>query len=145
MNTNLASIIKANDICNRAGLDTISAGGAIAFAIECYENGILTKSDTDGIEMTWGNHRSIIAMTEKLARREGLGDILADGVKKAAERIGKARRNLPCISRGRRSRDTILKQVNLRRYLSTRCYTSTSYSGRMGGWAGESTRTKLRP
>ena len=89
MNTNLASIIKANDICNRAGMDTISAGGAIAFAIECYENGILTKSDTDGIEMTWGNHRSIIAMTEKLARREGLGDILADGIKKAAERIGK--------------------------------------------------------
>ncbi len=89
MNTNLASIIKAADICNRAGLDTISAGAAIAFAIECYENGIITKADTGGIEMTWGNHRSIVDMTEKLAWREGFGDILADGVKKAAEKIRK--------------------------------------------------------
>ncbi len=89
LNTNLSSIIKANDICNRAGLDTISTGAAIAFAIECYENGIITRADTDGIEMTWGNHPSIVAMTEKLARREGFGDILADGVKAAAEKIGK--------------------------------------------------------
>ncbi|OGO36951.1 MAG: hypothetical protein A2147_09740, partial [Chloroflexi bacterium RBG_16_57_8] len=89
MNTDLASIVKANDICNRAGLDTISAGAAVAFAIECYENGIITKADTDGLEMTWGNHRSIIAMTEKLARREGFGDILADGVKAAAQKIGR--------------------------------------------------------
>lgn len=89
LNDNLESIIKANDICNRAGLDTISAGACIAFAIECYENGLITKEDTDGLEMTWGNHRSIVAMTEKLARREGFGGILADGVKVAAEKIGK--------------------------------------------------------
>ena len=89
LNSNLASIIKANDICNRYGLDTISAGACIAFAIECYENGLVTKEDTDGIEMTWGNHKSIIAMTEKLAKREGFGDIIADGVKIAAEKIGK--------------------------------------------------------
>ncbi|GAI58972.1 unnamed protein product, partial [marine sediment metagenome] len=86
---NLESIIKANDICNRYGLDTISAGATIAFAIECYENGIITKADTDGIEMTWGNHESIVAMTEKLAKREGFGTVLADGVKVAAEKIGK--------------------------------------------------------
>ncbi len=89
LNDNLPSIVKANDLCNRAGLDTISAGAAIAFAIECYENGLITRADTDGIEMTWGNHRSIIAMTGKLCRREGLGDVLADGVKIAAGRIGK--------------------------------------------------------
>jgi aldehyde:ferredoxin oxidoreductase len=89
LNNNLASIIKANDICNRYGLDTISTGASIAFTIECYENGILTKEDTDGLEMTWGNHKSIIAMTEKLAKREGFGDIIADGVKKAAAKIGK--------------------------------------------------------
>jgi aldehyde:ferredoxin oxidoreductase len=89
LNGNLASIIKANDICNRYGLDTISAGSTIGFTIECYENGIITKKDTDGLEMTWGNHRVIVAMTEKMARREGFGDIIADGVKKAAERIGK--------------------------------------------------------
>ena len=89
LNDNLESIIKANDICNRYGLDTISAGATISFTIECYENGILTNADTDGIEMTWGNHKSIVAMTEKLAKREGFGAVLADGVKAAAERIGK--------------------------------------------------------
>jgi aldehyde:ferredoxin oxidoreductase len=89
LNSNLDSIIKLNDICNRAGVDTISAGSAIGFTIELYEKGILTQADTDGIEMTWGNHRSIIAMTEKLIKREGFGDVIADGVKVAAERIGK--------------------------------------------------------
>ena len=89
LNDNLESIIKANDICNRYGLDTISAGATIAFAIECYENGIITKADTDGIEMTWGNHKAIVAMTEKLAKREGFGAVLADGVKVAAEKTGK--------------------------------------------------------
>ncbi|MDD4875534.1 MAG: aldehyde ferredoxin oxidoreductase family protein [Dehalococcoidales bacterium] len=89
LNNNTESIHMANDICNRYGLDTISAGCAIAFAIECYENGIITREDTEGIELTWGNHKSIVAMTEKMAKREGLGDILADGVKVAAERIGK--------------------------------------------------------
>jgi aldehyde:ferredoxin oxidoreductase len=89
LNDNLDSIIVAGDICNRYGLDTISAGGCIAFAVECYENGIITKEDTDGLEMTWGNHKSIVAMTEKMAKREGFGDILADGVKKASERIGR--------------------------------------------------------
>ncbi len=89
LNNNLDSIIKVNDICNRYGLDTISAGACIAFTIDCYENGLITKKDTDGLEMTWGNHKSIVAMTEKLAGREGFGDIIADGVKVAAERIGK--------------------------------------------------------
>ncbi|MBI2863540.1 MAG: aldehyde ferredoxin oxidoreductase family protein [Chloroflexi bacterium] len=89
MNDNLDAIIIANDICNRYGLDTISAGVAIAFAMECYENGLIDKRDTDGIELRWGNHRAMIAMLEKLAKREGLGDVLADGVKKAAEKIGK--------------------------------------------------------
>ena len=83
------AIIMANDICNRSGLDTISAGTVISFAIELYENGILTKRDTGGVDLKWGNHQSMIAMTEMMARREGIGDILADGVKKAAEKIGK--------------------------------------------------------
>jgi len=88
-NTNVESIVKANDICNRYGLDTISASTVVAFAIECYENGILTKKDTDGLELTWGNHQAIVALTEKIARHEGIGALLADGVKVAAERIGK--------------------------------------------------------
>jgi aldehyde:ferredoxin oxidoreductase len=88
-NNNLDSIIMANDICNRYGLDTISAGSAIGMAIECYENGLIDRKDTDGIEMLWGNHKSIVAMTEKIAKREGFGAVLADGVKIAAERIGR--------------------------------------------------------
>jgi aldehyde:ferredoxin oxidoreductase len=89
LNDNLESITKANDICNRYGIDTISAAATIAMVIDCYENGLLTKKDTDGLEMTWGNHRSIVAMTEKLAKREGFGAILTDGSRMAAKRIGK--------------------------------------------------------
>jgi aldehyde:ferredoxin oxidoreductase len=82
------SIIKLNDMCNRSGLDTISAGTALAFAMECFENGIISESDTDGIQMTWGNSEAMIAMTGKIIARQGFGDILADGVKIAAEKIG---------------------------------------------------------
>jgi aldehyde:ferredoxin oxidoreductase len=89
LNNNIESIIKAQDICDRYGIDTISAGATIAMAIECFENGLITKSDTDGIEMIWGNHKAIVAMTEKLARREGFGAVLADGSRIAAEKIGK--------------------------------------------------------
>ncbi|MBI2865120.1 MAG: aldehyde ferredoxin oxidoreductase family protein [Chloroflexi bacterium] len=89
LNDNLESIIVANDICNRYGLDTISTGATIGFAIECYENGLIDKRDTGGLELTWGNHRAIVAMTEKLAKREGFGDVLADGAMRAAEKIGK--------------------------------------------------------
>jgi len=89
LNDNMESIVMLNEICNRYGLDTISAGSIMAFAIENFENGIITTKDTDGIELRWGNHKAIVAMTEKMAEREGFGAILADGVKKAAEKIGK--------------------------------------------------------
>jgi aldehyde:ferredoxin oxidoreductase len=75
-------------MCNRSGLDTISAGTALAFAMECFENGIISESDTGGIVMTWGNAEAMIAMIDKMIAREGFGDILADGVKIAAQRIG---------------------------------------------------------
>jgi aldehyde:ferredoxin oxidoreductase len=85
----LGTLCKANDICNRLGVDTIGDGAVIAFAMECYERGVITKEDTDGIELTWGNGDALVAMTEKIGRREGFGAILADGAKRAAERIGK--------------------------------------------------------
>ncbi len=88
-NSNTESINKVNDLCNRYGLDTVSAGSVIAFAMECYENGLLTKKDTDGIELNWGNHKAMVEMTEKVGKREGLGNLLADGVKVAAQKIGK--------------------------------------------------------
>jgi aldehyde:ferredoxin oxidoreductase len=89
LNNDTESIAMANHLCNSYGLDTISAGATIAFAIECYENGLITKEDTDGMELTWGNHRAIVAMTEKMGSREGFGDVLADGVKAAAAKIGR--------------------------------------------------------
>ena len=89
LNNDIEVVNKANDICNRAGLDTISAGTAVAFAIECYQNGLLNLEDTDGIDLRWGDGPGVIALTEKMARREGLGDVLADGVKVAARRIGR--------------------------------------------------------
>jgi len=89
LNDNLESVIKANDICNRYGIDTISTGTTIALAMECYENSLITVEDTDGLELTWGNADAIVALTEKIAKREGFGAVLADGPFKAAERIGK--------------------------------------------------------
>jgi aldehyde:ferredoxin oxidoreductase len=89
LNDNIEAVIKANEICNLYGMDTIAVGGIIAFAMECYENGILTREDTDSIELKWGNGEAVVALTEKIAKREGIGALLADGVKKAAERIGK--------------------------------------------------------
>ncbi len=88
-NDDVEALIKANDLCNRYGLDTIGLGSSIAFAMECYERGVITKDDTDGIELAWGNSAGILAMIEKVARREGFGAILADGSKLAAKRIGK--------------------------------------------------------
>jgi aldehyde:ferredoxin oxidoreductase len=92
LNNDLISIIKANDVCNRYGLDTISAGACVAFAMECYEKGILTRKDL-GMDLKWGDAKAIIALAEKIGKREGIGDILADGVKIAAEKIGKGSEN----------------------------------------------------
>ncbi len=101
MNDNLESVIKANDICNRYGIDTMGVGGAIAMAMECYENGLITKEDTDGIDLTWGNAEAIVAMVEKVARREGFGAVLADGAQKAAEAIGKGAEKYAVAIRGK--------------------------------------------
>ncbi len=89
LNDDLASITKVNEICNNLGLDTISVGAVIGYVIECYENGLLTKKDTDGLEMTWGNAEAIVAMTEKIGKREGVGDLLADGIRVAWEKLGR--------------------------------------------------------
>lgn len=85
----LAAVAKANDLCNRYGLDTISVGSAVAFAMECYERGVISREDTDGIELVWGNGKALLALVTKIARRDGFGAVLADGSKLAAERIGK--------------------------------------------------------
>jgi len=85
----LPAIAKGSELCNKYGIDTISTGVAIAFAMECYEEGLLTKEDTGGIDLRFGNADAMLAMIEQIAFRKGLGDILAEGVARAAEKIGK--------------------------------------------------------
>ncbi len=84
----LPSIIYANELCNQAGIDTMSVGTAVAFAMECFERGLLSKEDLDGTCLTWGNAESMVKVVEAICRREGVGEILADGTRKAAEKIG---------------------------------------------------------
>ncbi len=86
-NANLESILHVNMLANQYGLDTISAGNMIAFAMECFEKGLLSKSDTDGAELTWGNHAAIVSLVRKIAFREGLGDLLAEGVRASSAQI----------------------------------------------------------
>jgi aldehyde:ferredoxin oxidoreductase len=88
LNDNIQYLVAANDMCNRFGLDTICTGNAIAMAMECYEHGLITKQDTGGIELTWGNGPAVLEMIKKIAYREGIGEVFADGVVNAAEKIG---------------------------------------------------------
>ena len=69
-------------------MDCISVGGVLAFAMECYEKGLITKAETDGIDLTWGNHEAMVEMVIKIGEREGLGKLLGEGVRRAAEQIG---------------------------------------------------------
>ena len=84
----LAAISKANELCNAYSLDTIATGTTIAFAMECFENGLLTEQDVGGLALRFGNAEAMVQMVERIARREGIGDLLAEGVMRAAEQIG---------------------------------------------------------
>ena len=86
--SDIVAVSMANELCNAYSLDTIGAGVTIAFAMECFENGLLTTEDTDGIDLRFGNGDAMIKMVKKIAFREGLGDILADGLLPAAAKIG---------------------------------------------------------
>jgi len=87
-NTSLKLTLKANELCNRYGLDPVSLGFTLSFAMECYENGLLNAHDTDGLDLRFGNQDVILAMIDKITRREGLGDTLAEGSRRAAHAIG---------------------------------------------------------
>ncbi len=89
LNEDRDSIFQLNETLNRAGMDSISAGATVAFAIECFEKGLITAADTGGLELGWGHTEAITALIEKMIRREGIGDLLADGTRKAAARIGR--------------------------------------------------------
>jgi aldehyde:ferredoxin oxidoreductase len=85
----LKHIALANQKCGQYVLDSISTGATVAFAMECFENGLLTREDTGGIDLRFGNEQALIALIDQIGRREGLGDLLAEGVKRAAEKIGR--------------------------------------------------------
>ena len=85
LNDSIESIAKANEICNLNGIDTISAGVIIAYVMECYEKGIIHG---EGLDLKWGNAKALLTLLEQISSREGLGDILAEGVKRVSDKIG---------------------------------------------------------
>jgi len=89
VSTDIGATVAADVLCDDLGLDTISTGNAIGFAYELFEKGILTLKDTDGLNLTWGNHEAAIELVKRIGNRQGLGDILAEGIKRASLHIGK--------------------------------------------------------
>ncbi len=87
--SDIEDVAQANLLCDDLGIDTISAGGVIGWAMECYEKGIFTKQDTGGLELTFGNAQAVFELIRQIAYKQGLGALLADGVKRAAARVGK--------------------------------------------------------
>lgn len=88
MNDNLSGIAYLNDLCNRHGLDTITCGSTVAFIMECYENGLLSKTDLDGLDLRWGNIDAVIKLVEKIVLRQGIGDTAALGSRAMAQIVG---------------------------------------------------------
>jgi len=86
---NFETILVGNHLVNKYGLDTLEVGSMIAWAMELYEHGILTDADTEGLKLEWGNDEAVLEMITRIAERQGLGDLLAEGPLRAAERIGK--------------------------------------------------------
>jgi aldehyde:ferredoxin oxidoreductase len=93
----LEAVAYANELCNRYGMDTISCGGSISWAMECFENGLIGPEDTGGVELKFGNHEAMVRMVKMIADREGFGAILAEGSVKAADRLGKGREYLVVV------------------------------------------------
>ena len=91
-NSDLDLALKAVDLANRLGLDAITTAECIAWAMELYEKGELTRKETDNLELKWGSGEAILALVEKIAHREGFGDLLADGVRRAAEKLGRGKK-----------------------------------------------------
>lgn len=97
---NLKAIAKGNERCGAYSLDTISTGGVIAFAMECFEKGLLTAKDTGGIELKFGNDEAMLKVIELIARRQGIGNLLAEGTARLAKKIGKGSEEFAMHSKG---------------------------------------------
>jgi aldehyde:ferredoxin oxidoreductase len=96
----LEALMKANELCNRYGIDTISTGVAISFAMECHERGILGTAEMDGLDLSFGNAGAMVRMVEKIALRQGFGNLLAEGTRRAADKIGKGSAELAMQVKG---------------------------------------------
>ena len=88
--SDLDAISKANELCNKYGLDTISTGATIAWAMDCFEQGLIGPKDTGGLRLAFGEAATMVRLVEMIGKREGFGDLLADGSAKAAEKFGQA-------------------------------------------------------
>lgn len=93
-------ISRAHHLCQAYGIDTISGGSAVAFAMECFEKGLITTGDTDGMELRFGNGDAVVKLLEMIGRREGLGDLLAEGTKIAGEKIGRGAEKFAMQTKG---------------------------------------------
>lgn len=100
MNDDMPAVLKLNELANRYGVDSISCGAAIAFAMECFEKGVLTTEDLDGASLRWGNVEDILRTLDSIVHRRGIGDVLAEGTRAAARRIGKGSEAFTCEVKG---------------------------------------------
>ena len=99
-NTEVGATVEADRLCDLLGLDTISTGSAIGFAMELFQRGIISKEDTDGLELNWGDHKVMLELIRRIAKREGFGRLLGEGTKRAAEAIGKDAEKYAIHSKG---------------------------------------------
>ena len=98
LSSDYESVMRCNDLCNEYGFDTISAGAVVSWLMECFENGLFTKEELEGVELRWGDGDAIVAITEKMCKNEGIGAILAKGSQYAADHYGKGHEYLVVAS-----------------------------------------------
>lgn len=96
----LAAVVYANQLCNQYGVDTISAGATIAFAMECFERGLLSLTQTEGVDLRFGNAEAMVCTLERIVKRQGIGDLLAEGSLRAARALGEQAEALVVASKG---------------------------------------------
>jgi aldehyde:ferredoxin oxidoreductase len=99
-NSDLALALKCIDLANRYGMDAITLSETISWAMECFQRGILSSQEADGLDLSWGTGETILSLVHKVALREGFGDLLADGVKKAAQRLGRGSEQIAMEGKG---------------------------------------------
>jgi aldehyde:ferredoxin oxidoreductase len=140
--TDLDATLVANYLCNELGLDTISTGNTIGFAYELFERGILTAEDTDGLVLRWGDPEPMLKLIEKIGHREGIGDILAEGTKRAAARIGKGSEHYAIHVKGL---ELPAYEPRARKALGMNFATANMGANHQYGWCGQEASEDAKP